>query len=145
MIALDLIEMQAMEEKMVLVKAEDMASGILQQGSVNLYGLHFDTASAALKPESDAILDEVAKLLKSDAALRLLVVGPTDSVSKFEGNIELSQNRAAFVLAALSKSVPSAASRITSCGVSYQCPIATNRSEEGRAKSRRVALVKVKN
>jgi outer membrane protein OmpA-like peptidoglycan-associated protein len=135
----------AMEEKMVLVKAEEMASGILQQGSVNLYGFHFDTASAALKPESDATLDEVAKLLKSDAALRLLVVGHTDTVGKFEGNIELSQNRAASVVAALSKRLPSAASRLTPCGVGYQCPIASNSSDEGRAKNRRVALVKVEN
>jgi outer membrane protein OmpA-like peptidoglycan-associated protein len=144
-VALDLIETQAMEEKMVLVKAEEMATGILQQGSVNLYGFHFDTASAALKPESDATLDEVAKLLKSDSALRLLVVGHTDIVGKFDGNIELSQNRAASVVAALSKRVPSAASRLTPCGVGYQCPIATNSSEEGRAKNRRVALVKVEN
>lgn len=144
-IALDLIETQAMEEKMVLVKAEEMASGILHQGAVNLYGFHFDTASAALKPESDATLDEVAKLLKSDSALRLLVVGHTDSVGKFDGNIELSKDRAASVVAALSKRVPSAASRLTPCGVGYQCPIATNGSEEGRAKNRRVALVKVEN
>ena len=39
-IALDLIETQAMEERVVLVKAKEMASGIIQQGSVNLYGLH---------------------------------------------------------------------------------------------------------
>jgi outer membrane protein OmpA-like peptidoglycan-associated protein len=144
-IAVDLIETKAMEEKMVLVKAEEMASGILQQGSVNLYGFHFDTGSATLKPESDATLDEVAKLLKSDSALRLLVVGHTDNVGKFEGNIELSQNRAASVVAALSKRVPSAASRLTPCGVGYQCPISSNGSEEGRAKNRRVALVKVEN
>jgi outer membrane protein OmpA-like peptidoglycan-associated protein len=144
-IAVDLIETKAMEEKMVLVKAEEMASGILQQGSVNLYGFHFDPGSATLKPESDATLDEVAKLLKSDSALRLLVVGHTDNVGKFEGNIELSQNRAASVVAALSKRVPSAASRLTPCGVGYQCPISSNSSEEGRAKNRRVALVKVEN
>jgi OmpA-OmpF porin, OOP family len=144
-IALDLIETQAMEEKMVIIKAEEMASGIIQQGSVNLYGFHFDTGSAALKPDSAPTLDEVAKLLTSDPALRLLVVGHTDIVGKFEGNIELSQNRAASVVSALSKRVPSAASRLTPCGVGYQCPIATNSSDEGRAKNRRVALVKVEN
>jgi outer membrane protein OmpA-like peptidoglycan-associated protein len=144
-IAVDLIETKAMEEKMVLVKAEEMASGILQQGSVNLYGFHFDTGSATLKPESDATLDEVAKLLKSDSALRLLVVGHTDIVGQFEGNIELSKNRAASVVSALTKRVPAAASRLTPCGVGYQCPIASNSSEEGRAKNRRVALVKVEN
>lgn len=144
-IAVDLIETKAMEEKMVLVKAEEMASGILQQGSVNLYGFHFDTGSATLKPESDATLDEVTKLLKSDPALRLLVVGHTDIVGQSEGNIELSKNRAASVVSALTKRVPAAASRLTPCGVGYQCPIASNSSEEGRAKNRRVALVKVEN
>jgi len=144
-IALDLIETQAMDEKMVLVKAEEMASGILQQGAVNLYGFQFDTASATLKPESDATLNEVAKLLESDSALRLLVVGHTDIVGTFDGNIELSQKRAAAVVAALGKRVPTAASRLTPCGVGYQCPIATNSSEEGRARNRRVALVKVEN
>ena len=144
-IALDVIETQALEEKMVLVKAEEMASGILQQGAVNLYGFHFDTASATLKPESDATLDEVAKLLKSEPALRLLVVGHTDNVGKFDGNIELSQNRAASVVAALTQRLPAAAERLTPCGVGFQCPIASNSSEEGRAKNRRVALVKVEN
>jgi outer membrane protein OmpA-like peptidoglycan-associated protein len=112
---------------------------------VNIYGFLFDTGSATLKPESDVTLDEVAKLLKSDPALRLLVVGHTDTVGKFAGNIELSQNRSASVVAALSKRLPSAASRLTPCGVGYQCPIASNSSEVGRAKNRRVALVKVEN
>lgn len=144
-IALDIIETQAMEEKMVLVKAEEMAAGITEQGSINLYGFHFDTGSATLKADSDPTLDEVAKLLKSDPALRLLVVGHTDVVGKFDDNIELSKRRSASVVAALSQRVPAAASRLTPCGVGYQCPIATNSSEAGRAKNRRVALVKVEN
>ena len=144
-IALDIIETQAMEEKMVLVKAEEMAAGITEQGSINLYGFHFDTGSATLKADSDPTLDEVAKLLKSDPELRLLVVGHTDVVGKFDDNIELSKRRSASVVAALSQRVPAAASRLTPCGVGYQCPIATNSSEAGRAKNRRVALVKVEN
>ncbi len=144
-IALDLIESTPMEEKMVLVKAEAMASGILEQGGVNLYGFHFDTGSATLKPESDPTLDEVVKLLQSEPGLRLLVVGHTDTVGQFEDNIGLSKSRAASVVAALSKRLPSAASRLAPCGVGYQCPIASNSSEEGRAKNRRVALVKVEN
>ncbi|MEQ1839695.1 MAG: OmpA family protein [Verrucomicrobiales bacterium] len=144
-IALDLIESKPMEENMVLVKAEEMASGISGQGSVNLYGFLFDTGSASLKPESDPTLGEVVKLLQSDAALRLLVVGHTDSVGQFSDNIELSSDRAASVVSALVKRLPDAASRLTPCGVGYQCPIASNSSEEGRAKNRRVALVKVEN
>jgi len=142
-IALDTIESAAMEDKMVVVKAEEMASRLSDQGGVNLYGFYFDTASAALKPESGPTLDEVVTLLKADADLRLLVVGHTDGVGGFEDNIELSKKRAAAVVAALSERLPAASSRLTPCGVGYQCPIATNRSDEGRAKNRRVALVRV--
>jgi len=144
-IALDLIESKPMDENMVLVKAEEMASGISGQGSVNLYGFQFDTGSAALKPESDPTLQEVAKLLQSDPALRLLVVGHTDTEGQFSDNIELSQKRAASVVSALVERLPAAASRLTPCGVGYQCPIASNGTEEGRARNRRVALVKVEN
>jgi OOP family OmpA-OmpF porin len=142
-IALDVIESAAMEEKMVVVKAEEMASRILDQGGVNLYGFYFDTGSATLKPESAPTLAEVEKLLISDASLRLLVVGHTDGVGGFEDNIELSKKRAAAVVTALSEKVPAASSRLTPCGVGYQCPIATNSSDDGRAKNRRVALVRV--
>ena len=142
-IAVDVIESAAMEEKMVVVKAEDMAHQLVAQGSTNLYGFYFDTGSAALKEESKPTLDEVEKLLKSDAKLRLLVVGHTDTVGGFDDNIELSKKRAASVVAALSQRVPNAAGRLTPCGVGYQCPIATNSDEAGRAKNRRVGLVRV--
>ncbi|MDI1310932.1 OmpA family protein [Prosthecobacter sp.] len=142
-IALDVIESAAMDEKMVVIKADAMASALLDQGGVNLYGFYFDTGSAKLKSESSPTLDEVEKLLKADGSLRLLVVGHTDGVGGFEDNMDLSKRRASAVTAALSERVPNAASRLTPCGVGLQCPIATNSNEEGRAKNRRVALVKV--
>lgn len=142
-VAIDIVESAAMDEKMVVVKAEEMASKISELGGINLYGFYFDFNSATLKSESAPTLDEVAKLVKEDASLRLLVVGHTDAVGTFDYNIDLSKKRAASVVAALTERVPSAASRLTPCGVGYQCPIANNSSEEGRAKNRRVALVKV--
>lgn len=142
-VAIDLVESAAMDEKMVVVKADEMASKISELGSINLYGFYFDFNSATLKSESGPSLDEVAKLIKADSNLRLLVVGHTDAVGAFDYNIDLSKKRAASVVAALTERVPSAASRLTPCGVGYQCPIASNGSEDGRAKNRRVALVKV--
>ncbi|MES2599141.1 MAG: OmpA family protein [Verrucomicrobiota bacterium] len=142
-VALDVIESATMDEKMVVVKADEMASKLIDQGGVNLYGFYFDTASATLKSESGPTLDEVEKLLLADKSLRLLVVGHTDGVGGFEDNMDLSKRRAASVVAALSQRVPAAAARLTPCGVGFQCPIASNSSEEGRAKNRRVALVKV--
>ena len=142
-VALDVIEPAAMEEKMVVVKAAEMTSRILEQGSINLYGFHFDTGSASLQADSSETLDEVEKLLTADKSLRLLVVGHTDPVGNFNDNIELSKKRAASVIEALTKRIPAAADRLTPCGVGYQCPIASNANEEGRAKNRRVALVRV--
>jgi len=142
-VALDVIESADMEEKMVVVKADEMASTLLDQGGVNLYGFYFDTGSAALKDESGPTLDEVEKLLLADTSLRLLVVGHTDGIGGFEENIGLSKQRAASVVAALGRRVPAAAARLTPCGVGFQAPIASNSSEEGRAKNRRVALVMV--
>ena len=142
-VALDVIESARMDEKMVVVKAEEMASKLIDEGGVNLYGFYFDNASAELKPESGPTLDEVGKMLQADSSLRLLVVGHTDGVGGYENNIDLSKRRAASVITALGKRIPGVSGRLTPCGVGYQCPIASNSSEEGRAKNRRVALVKV--
>lgn len=142
-VALDIIESAALEEKMVVVEAKEMAANLSDLGAVNLYGFYFDTASAGLKNESKPTLDEVEKLLLADPNLRLLVVGHTDGVGGFEDNMELSKRRAVSVVAALTKRVPGASGRLTPCGVGYQCPITTNSTEEGRGKNRRVALVKV--
>ncbi|CAN5909783.1 OmpA family protein [soil metagenome] len=142
-VALDVIESAAMDEKMVVIKADAMASALLDSGGINLYGFYFATGSAKLKAESNPTLDEVEKLLKADASLRLLVVGHTDGVGGFEDNIDLSKRRSAAVIASLIERVPDAGTRLTPCGVGFQCPIASNGNEEGRAKNRRVALVKV--
>ncbi len=142
-VALDTIETTAMDKKMVLVKAEEMNNRINEQGGVNLYGFHFDTGSATLNADSSATLDEVEKLIKSDPSLRLLIVGHTDQVGSFSDNIELSNKRAAAVKEAITKRIPSAVDRLSSGGVGYQCPIASNANEEGRAKNRRVTLVRV--
>lgn len=142
-IALDVIEAKLMEEKMVVVKAEEMNSQIVEQGGVNLYGFYFDTGSATLKPESGPTIDEVEILLKADDSLRLLVVGHTDGMGGFEDNIDLSKRRAVAVVKILAERVPAISSRLTACGVGFQCPVASNATEDGRAKNRRVALVKV--
>ena len=142
-VALDIIESASMDEKIIVLKAEEMASRITEQGGINLYGFYFDFNSAALKSESKPTLDEVVKLLRADSSLRLLVVGHTDAVGTFDYDIELSKKRAAYVVAAITESLPAAGSRLTPCGVGYQCPIASNSDDTGRAKNRRVALVKV--
>lgn len=138
---LDVVEAKPMDSKMVTVAAADMAAGIARTGSIALYGILFHTNSAEIKPESLATLQEIAKLLKSEPTLKLLVVGHTDNVGTFESNTSLSQRRAASVVKALSTQHGVDAARLTPVGVSFASPVASNKTEEGRAKNRRVQLV----
>lgn len=137
-----LVEPKAREQKMVLVKAEEMATGIAKDGRIALYGIYFDTDKAELKPESNPTLEQIAALIKVDPKLNILVVGHTDNQGGFEHNIELSKRRAAAVAQALTSRHGIAASRLKPFGVGMAAPAASNDSEAGRAKNRRVELVK---
>ncbi len=137
----DIVEEKAREQKMVTVKAEDMAQQIASSGSVALYGIYFDSNKADVKSESTPTLEQMAKLLKSDPRLKLLVVGHTDNVGGFTSNMELSQRRADAVVNELVTKYQVPKVRLTPVGVSFASPMASNKTEEGRAKNRRVALV----
>lgn len=137
----DIVEAKAREQKMVTVKAEEMATKISTTGSIALYGVYFDFNKADIKPESDPTLEQIAKLLKDDSALKLLVVGHTDNVGTFSFNMDLSQRRAAAVVTALITRYGIDKNRLMPVGVSFASPIASNRTEQGKAKNRRVELV----
>jgi OOP family OmpA-OmpF porin len=139
--AVDIIEVRPMQQNMVLVKADEMAKTITLTGRVALYGIYFDTDQATIKPESRPALQEIAKLLKQEPNLALHVVGHTDNVGGFAHNLDLSRRRADAVKAALTKEFGIAAGRLTPNGVANLAPVASNATEEGRAKNRRVELV----
>jgi OmpA-OmpF porin, OOP family len=141
LVQVDVIETKPIESRMVTVSANEMAKGIAASGSVALYGILFDTNSAEVKGESKPTLEEVAKLLKSQPALKLLLVGHTDNVGTFEFNMDLSQRRAASVVQALTSKYAIPPSRLTPVGVSFSSPVASNKTADGRAKNRRVQLV----
>jgi OmpA-OmpF porin, OOP family len=136
----DLVEAKAREQKMVTIQAGEMAKAIANEGRIALYGIYFDFNKSDVKSESSPTLDQMAKLLKDSPSLKLLIVGHTDNVGNFPFNMELSQRRAAAVVAALnSRGV--AKERLIPVGVAFASPIATNKTDEGRAKNRRVELV----
>jgi OmpA-OmpF porin, OOP family len=141
-ILLDVIDAVPIETGMVTIDAAAMAKDISASGHVALYGIHFDTDKADLKPESQATLQEITKLLTQDPSLKLLVVGHTDNVGGFDYNVGLSQRRAAAVVKELTAKHGIAAGRLISAGVGMLAPLAPNDSEQGRAKNRRVELVK---
>lgn len=124
-----------------LVGAKEMADQIAEVGRVALYGIYFDTNKTDIKPESEPTLEEIAKLLKSQPTLNLLVVGHTDNVGTFASNMDLSQRRAQAVVNTLTSKHGVANERLTPVGDSFSAPVASNKTEEGRAKNRRVELV----
>ncbi len=136
-----IIESKAMEAGLVTASAAEMAAGIDRDGHISVYNILFDTGKAALKPESKAALDEVAQLLKDRPTLRLMVVGHTDSVGGLAMNMRLSADRAAAVVGALTGTYGITAARLSSHGVGPLTPVGSNRTEEGKAKNRRVDLV----
>jgi OOP family OmpA-OmpF porin len=137
---LTIVEKAGMAQEIV-ANADAFGKDIKSTGHAAIYGIYFDTGKSEVKPESEAALQEVAKLLSGDPNLKLLVVGHTDSVGQLEANMKLSQARAEAVIQALSKSHGVAANRLKAQGAGPIAPVATNRTEEGRAKNRRVELV----
>ncbi|MDX1692323.1 MAG: DUF4892 domain-containing protein [Ketobacteraceae bacterium] len=138
----DILEEKAQQSKVVFIEAGEMAEKIDLEGKVALYGLFFETDKASIKPESRPTLDEIAKLLKNNPNLKLLVVGHTDNQGDFNYNLDLSKRRAASVTQSLISNYGINASRLKPWGVGYAAPVASNGSEQGRARNRRVELVK---
>ena len=138
---LTIVEKAAMAQELV-ANAAAFADGLKTTGHITVEGILFETGKSTLKPESDAAITEVAKLLKADAGLKLYVVGHTDNVGALDGNMKLSQDRAQSVVQALIKTHGIAAARLKAYGDGPYAPVASNDAEEGRAKNRRVELVK---
>lgn len=136
------LEPKGRDRKMVAVEAAKMQESIAATGSISLYGLYFDTDKADIKPESAPTLDEIAKLLTADPGMSVVVVGHTDSQGSFDYNIDLSTRRARAVAQALSAQYGIESGRLTAAGAGMMAPVASNDSEDGRAKNRRVVLVK---
>lgn len=138
---LDVVEIQAMRKGMEVVDAEAMRKVIDTAGHVALYGILFDRDSAALRPESEAALAEIVRLLDRQPALKLLVVGHTDNQGTLDYNLNLSTQRAASVVRYLVRNGGIARERLEPHGVGFLAPVATNRTDAGRQKNRRVVLV----
>lgn len=133
---------EKMEEKMTFVNADEMSKAIGDSGKVALYGIYFDNDKASLRPDSQPTLKEIAKLLSENPKLKLQVVGHTDNQGTPDYNLDLSRRRAASVVQALTGSLGVPASRLSSYGCGPYSPVASNDSDDGKAKNRRVELVK---
>ncbi len=122
------------------IAVTELADKLQKDGFISLY-VNFDTGKTTIKPDSAKILDDAAEALKLTADLKIEVGGHTDNVGTPDANQKLSEGRAQAVMAALiQRGVP--AGRLNAKGYGQTVPIADNRSEEGRAKNRRVELIR---
>jgi outer membrane protein OmpA-like peptidoglycan-associated protein len=122
------------------VSVNELVDKLNKEGFLTLY-VNFDTGKATIKPDSAKTLDDAAAVLKAASTLKIEVGGHTDNVGTPQANEKLSADRAKAVMDALVKR-GIAANRLTAKGYGQSAPIADNRSEDGRAKNRRVELVK---
>jgi OmpA-OmpF porin, OOP family len=138
---LRIVEKKEMEQH-IQADAAALGNDIRSKGHVAVYGILFDTGKSVIKPESAPSVAEIAKLLNADPGLKVFVVGHTDNVGSVESNLKLSQERAQAVLQSLVSEHGIAAARLRAYGCAQFAPVESNDSEEGRAKNRRVEIVK---
>jgi outer membrane protein OmpA-like peptidoglycan-associated protein len=123
-----------------VIRADAMAAALDKEGFIAL-DIHFATGKAEILTESRPIIDEIVSLLRNRPNLRIGVEGHTDSTGIPASNKTLSNARAKAVVEAIAAAGISP-DRLDPVGYGQDRPIADNRTEEGRAKNRRVELVK---
>jgi outer membrane protein OmpA-like peptidoglycan-associated protein len=123
-----------------VITAEKMLDALNADGFITLH-LNFDTAKWDIKPDDLGTIDQIAGLMRANPQLQLSVEGHTDNAGSPEANEVLSANRAKAVMdAVVARGI--SPERLSSTGFGQASPVADNRTEEGRAKNRRVELVK---
>ncbi|WP_057638471.1 OmpA family protein [Stenotrophomonas ginsengisoli] len=137
---LTIVESQAVSITASLLPTDALQQALAQTGKVDIQ-VNFATDSAQILPASQAQIAQVSQLLASDPALRLAINGHTDNSGNSAHNLQLSQQRAASVVAAL-VAAGIDADRLSAEGFGDSRPLADNSSAEGKAKNRRVELVK---
>jgi outer membrane protein OmpA-like peptidoglycan-associated protein len=122
------------------VTASNLLDALNRDGHIALY-INFDTGKATIKPKSKPIITQIVEMLKANQGLMVSVEGHTDNVGTPASNKTLSDQRAKTVVAAIvAQGID--AKRLSALGHGQDKPIADNKTEEGRAKNRRVELVK---
>jgi OmpA-OmpF porin, OOP family len=136
-----LLTVKSMQQE-VAADASSIADELNKSGHMALYGIRFETGKATILPDSESVLGEVGKMLQQNPDIKVSVEGHTDNVGSPTSNQTLSEKRAQAVVAWLT-SHGIAASRLSAKGWGSSKPVENSNTEDGRAKKRRVELVKV--
>ncbi len=135
-----ILELADLQLDVDIIDADTILHKLDKEGHIALY-INFDSGQATIKPESQEIIDEIEAALKSKPDLKVKLEGHTDNVGNAAANKKLSDDRANAVMNAIAaKGIDK--SRLSAEGFGLDKPIADNNTEEGKAKNRRVELVK---
>jgi outer membrane protein OmpA-like peptidoglycan-associated protein len=140
-VLLQVVESGQMPSGEVTVDSAAIAQGLESEGKFALYGLQFATDNADLRPDSDATLKQMSDVLRQQPDLKVFIVGHTDSSGALEHNLALSERRAQSVVKALTSRFGIAPNRLVAVGMASYSPVASNHSDAGKAKNRRVEMV----
>ena len=119
----------------------DIGTAMESVGRFVLADLVFATGSADLGPGTFTSLVELADYLKANPSKRVALVGHTDATGALSGNISLSKRRATSVMNRLIDDFGLPAAQLEATGIGYLAPIASNQTEEGRNRNRRVEAI----
>lgn len=135
---LTVLEIEAMKQE---ITATGIFDALNTEGHIALY-INFETGKSEIKPESQKIIDQIAEMLQANPKLKVSIEGHTDNAGAAPGNQTLSENRAKAVMNALiAKGIDK--TLLSSKGWGQTKPIADNKTDEGKAKNRRVEIVKL--
>jgi outer membrane protein OmpA-like peptidoglycan-associated protein len=140
-IDIHVVEEKAFHASMKPPEADAMKAALDKKGVVSLY-INFDFDKATLRPDAAPVIAQVEALMKGNPGLGLEVEGNTDNIGGHDYNVKLSEERAETVVATLEQD-GIAADRLKAAGNGPDKPIAGNDDSRGRAKNRRVDLVKM--
>ena len=116
---------------------------LAETGRADIYSIYFSFNSDAILEESEPTLEEIAELMRKHQDWRLSLNGHTDKIASDSYNLDLSRRRANATMRELVERYGIAAHRLTAAGSGESSPIDTNETLEGRARNRRVELVRL--
>ena len=127
----------------ITTAAPDTRSKLITEGRLTTYGITFDVNKADIRPESHGTLNDIATVLKENPAVRVKIIGHTDSDGDEALNLDLSRRRAESVRSELSSKFGIDASRMQTEGAGESKPLAPNDTPANKAINRRVEFIKL--
>lgn len=141
-IIVDIIETKSIELGKITTNADVLLESLTNHGKAAIYDIFFDTGKSVVKSTSKAALESISQVLSAKPELQLYIVGHTDDTGAVAANVKLANERANAIVEYLSVEFGVSKSRLYPAGAGPFAPVASNDSVQGRAKNRRVEIVK---